>query len=268
MEIAHLEPIVHSLHYNSFIVESSRRSPQGQIEDCTSYIIDHQIGRIMRPAWALIMKEIFKLQLGESGTNYDIAEAIRAYRTHLYVVPVHAMTVCELLGSMPITFATGKNINGNHYKRVQKGVIEQIVELASVASSLTMGNKASSSLNSSESLHKLDPTLLGLQQFMLPDPNADHQDSLSNSLNASRWFILDLSVANPTSFFIYRWLCSSFMHNCFMFMNQHCIQWDHDAPLRVVCAKKQMFNTSHNSSVNNMHLVKIIILVHPSLLAI
>lgn len=103
---------------------------------------------------------------------------------------------------------------------------------------------------------------------MLPDSELLNSSSSSSSLNASRWFILDLSVVNSTSIFIYKWLCSSFMHSCFVFMNQHSLHWDHDTPLRIACAMKQMFSSSHNSSVNNLHLVKIMILAHPDLINI
>ena len=88
-------------------------------------------------------------------------------------------------------------------------------------------------MHSSPIAQKYDPILLSLHQYLIHthhDTHTDHDHpppqsptTLNHTLPTCRWFVLDLSVYNDTTVYVYNWLCTSFIQNMFVFMNQHTV---------------------------------------------
>lgn len=214
--------------------------------------------------------------MGEAGHHGNTAFNPLASNVDLYVVPVHGMTLSELLGELNYSVMNShvKHSLGNYSRRVKEGVIEQIIKLGIMATNLVMGDKSPSAINSPSSFHKHDETLLALEQFLIhTHSQPDHEihqpntSSPAHPLPTSRWFVLDLSVNNETSAYIYDWLCSAFYQHNFVFLNQHSLHWDHNDSLRISYTKKNQFNSSHGTAtLLSLYLVKIVVLVHPELI--
>lgn len=94
-----------------------------------------------------------------------------------------------------------------------------------------------------------------LNQFYVPvpDPRADKEKDKSKEKdsNVSNWFILDLSVANQNSRYIYNWLTNGFQTSKWTFINGHSLVWDNNP-----------------NKLDHYHYpsFKIFIIAHPSLI--